>query len=95
MTYKSDIKYITKEKEVKLKSADVSEAIKSKPKKKIKLRLVGLDGNAFALLGAFQKQARKEGWTQEEVSQVINKATAGDYNLLVSTLAEHTESGGI
>ena len=29
------------------------------PNKKVKLKLVGLDGNAYALMGAFQRQARK------------------------------------
>lgn len=31
--------------------------------KTINLTLVGLDGNAFSLMGAFQRQARREGWT--------------------------------
>ena len=35
--------------------------------KKVKLELVGLDGNAFFLMGAFQRQARREKWTQEEI----------------------------
>lgn len=39
--------------------------------KKITLDLVGLDGNAFSLLGHFRKQAKKEGWSAEEIKQVI------------------------
>lgn len=34
--------------------------------KTVNLELVGTDGNAFAVLGAFRKQARREGWTKEE-----------------------------
>ena len=59
--------------------------------KKIKLNLVGLDGNAFALLGAFQNQARKEGWTDEEINVVSAKARSGDYNNLLRVLSNHTE----
>lgn len=59
--------------------------------KKVNLRLVGLDGNAFALLGAFQNQARKEGWTKEEITEVIDEATSGDYNNLLCTLMEYCD----
>jgi hypothetical protein len=60
--------------------------------KKIKLDLVGLDGNAFALMGAFQKQARREGWTQDEIKIVLDKCISGDYDNLIVTLWEHCES---
>lgn len=33
--------------------------------KKVTLELVGLDGNAFALMGAFAKRAKREGWEKE------------------------------
>lgn len=36
------------------------------PNKKVKLKLEGFDGNAFSLMGAFSKQARREEWTKEE-----------------------------
>lgn len=35
--------------------------------KKVSLRLVGLDGNCFALLGAFAKAARHQGWSKQEI----------------------------
>lgn len=56
--------------------------------KKVNLKLVDLDSNAFCLMGAFSKQARKEGWTKEEISVVINKCMEGDYNHLLRTLME-------
>lgn len=59
--------------------------------KKINLKLVGLDGNAFALMGAFRHQARKEGWSEEEVHSVLDEAMTGDYNHLLRTLMEHCE----
>ena len=56
---------------------------------KINLKMVGLDGNAFAIMGAFQRQARKEGWTQEEINEVLDEARSGDYSHLISTIANH------
>ena len=54
--------------------------------KTINLNLVGLDGNAFSLMGAFQKQAKKENWTPEEIEAVMSEAMDGDYNHLLNTL---------
>lgn len=59
--------------------------------KKVKLKLVGLDGNAFVLLEAFTNQAQKEGWSEEEIDQVITEATSGDYDKLLRTLISHCE----
>ena len=59
--------------------------------KKIKLDLVGVDGNAFSILGSFGSRARREGWTKEEIAAVREKATAGDYAHLVTTIAEYCE----
>ena len=59
--------------------------------KKVKLNLAGLDGNAFYLMGAFQKQAREEGWTREEIKEVLDECKSGDYNHLIVTLNEHCD----
>ena len=61
------------------------------PDKKVKLKLVGLDGNAFALMGAFQRQARKEKWTPGEIKMVLDESTSGDYDHLLATLMEVTK----
>ena len=63
----------------------------TKVEKRIKLQLVGLDGNAFALMGAFQRQARREKWTAEEIDAVLEDARSGDYNHLLGVLIEHCE----
>ena len=60
--------------------------------KKIKLDLVGLDGNAFALMGAFQKQARREGWTKDEIKIVLDKCTSGEYDNLIITLLDNCDA---
>lgn len=57
--------------------------------KKIDLQLVGLNGNAFHLLGAFAAQARRESWTKDEINAVLTKAMAGNYDHLVCTLHAH------
>ena len=59
--------------------------------KKIKLNLEGRDGNAFSLMGAFSRQAKREGWNQEEIGEVLKKAQSGDYNNLLQTLIAHTK----
>jgi hypothetical protein len=63
----------------------------SLPNKKVKLKLVGLDGNAFALMGAFKCQAERERWAKEEIKQVIDQCMAGDYDHLLVTLMEVTK----
>jgi hypothetical protein len=57
--------------------------------KKIKLKLVGLDGNAFSVMGAFSRQARKEGWTTEEIDTVLKEAMSSDYRHLLATIANN------
>jgi hypothetical protein len=59
---------------------------------KVKLNLVGLDGNAFSLMGAFQRAARRQGWEKTEIDAVLNKCTSGNYDNLLSTLMANTES---
>jgi len=62
--------------------------------KTIDLELVGLDGNAFALMGAFSRQAKHEGWTREEIETVLSAAKSGDYNNLIAVLDTHCEPTG-
>lgn len=53
---------------------------------RLNLNLVGLDGNAFALLGHFQKEAKKAGWSEEEKNKTLQEAQSGDYDHLLKTL---------
>jgi hypothetical protein len=57
--------------------------------KKVKLKLVGIDGNAFSIMGAFRSAAIKQGWTSQEVNSVIDKAMEGDYYHLLKTIQEN------
>jgi hypothetical protein len=51
----------------------------------IRVRLVGEDGNAFAILGRCQRAAREAGLPQDEISRFFAEATAGDYDTLLVT----------
>lgn len=55
------------------------------------MQLVGLDGNAFSIMGAFQKNARKQGWTTDEINAVLNEAKNGDYNHLLATIMDNVD----
>jgi hypothetical protein len=53
---------------------------------KPKLKLVGTDGNAFALLGKASECARKNGIN---FAPIMREATSGDYDHLLATLAKY------
>lgn len=58
---------------------------------KVKMTLEGLDGNAFAILGVFRREARKQGWPEAEIERVSDEAKAGDYDHLLQTIISNTE----
>jgi hypothetical protein len=60
-----------------------------KPKKQISLDLDGLDGNAFVIMGAFSKQAKRESWPQSDIDLVLTEAKKSDYDHLLITIMEH------
>lgn len=60
-------------------------------KSKVVMQMVGQDGNAFAILGRFTAAARKAGWTPDEIKEVTNEATKGDYSHLLCTIMDNVE----
>lgn len=52
---------------------------------KINVKLTGTDGNAFAILGACRKAARKAGLGDTEVTEFYKEATSGDYSQVLAT----------
>lgn len=60
------------------------------PDKKVVLNLVGLDGNAFFLLGAFRQAASRQGFDKEFINNVMAEAKDGDYDHLLLTLLKYT-----
>ncbi len=51
----------------------------------IQVKLVGEDGNAFAIIGAVRKALRRGGVGPEEVSAFSDEATSGDYDNVLAT----------
>lgn len=61
-------------------------------KEKVTVRLVGEDGNIFAILGRCTEAMRKSGWMSEDVNkfreEVVN---SGDYNLALAKILDYVE----
>lgn len=55
------------------------------------MKLVGEDGNAFAIMGRFIREARRAGWSQKEIDVVLNEAKSSDYNHLLATISDYVE----
>jgi hypothetical protein len=51
----------------------------------IQVRLVGEDGNAFAILGRVTKAMRRAGVPKSETDLFFKEAMSGDYNRLLAT----------
>ena len=51
----------------------------------IKVKLIGRDGNAFAILGAVIRELRRNGVSQDEINAFEEEATSGDYDNLLGT----------
>lgn len=50
---------------------------------KKKYNLVGVDGNAYSIMGYVIKAMRESGFTKEEIQKYQDDAMAADYNHLV------------
>ena len=63
------------------------------PAKTVELSLVGLNGNAYCLLGSFQEQAKKENWSRSDIDLVLTEARKSNYNHLLQVLLAHCNKG--
>lgn len=50
-----------------------------------KYDLVGVDSNAYSIMGYVRRAMRMEHYSQEEVNNYIKDAKSGDYNHLLAT----------
>jgi hypothetical protein len=55
------------------------------------VKLVGRDGNAFAVMGTVCEALRKAGASAETISQYRRKSMSGDYANLLATAMEYCE----
>lgn len=51
----------------------------------IHVKLVGTDGNAFAIIGKVREALRKAGVSSEERQLFMDEATSGDYDNVLQT----------
>ncbi len=56
-------------------------------KEKLPGGLVGVDGNAFSIMGQFKQDAKRAGWDKAEIKVVIDAAMKGDYNNLLAVIS--------
>jgi len=57
----------------------------------VRCELVGVDGNAYVLMGHWQQCAKRAGRSKEEIKAVLDDAMSSDYNHLLYVLSEHSE----
>lgn len=51
----------------------------------VEVRLVGGDGNAWAIMGAVARALRKAGVSDEEIAEYEKESMSGDYDHLLAT----------
>ena len=54
----------------------------------ITVNIIGINGNAFCILGVCTREMRKHKLPQSEIDSFMNEATSGDYNHLLCVVAE-------
>lgn len=52
-------------------------------KNKKKYSLIGVDGNAFSIMGYVRRAMKETGFTREEIEAYTKDATSGDYKHLL------------
>jgi len=57
----------------------------------IKVKLIGQDGNAFAILGAVRTALQRGKVPKEEIDLFLKEAMSGDYNHLLCTCTDWVE----
>jgi hypothetical protein len=62
---------------------DIEDAVKEHGK--VACQLVGLDGNAFSIMGRVARALRKGGWPAEKVKLVEEEMMSNDYDHLLRT----------
>jgi hypothetical protein len=51
----------------------------------IKVKLVGTDGNAYAIMGNVQKALRRAGVSKEQIDLYLKESMSGDYDNVIAT----------
>jgi len=48
------------------------------------VKLIGQDGNAFAIMGNIKRALKRAGADREYIDEYLKEATSGDYNTLLT-----------
>lgn len=59
------------------------------PKTNVTVKLIGNDGNAFAILGAVQSAMRKAKVEKEVIDEYLKEAMSGDYDHLLCVTMDY------
>ena len=59
---------------------------------RVRVRLVGEDGNAFAILGRTRRALQNAGASPDDVAEFLREATAGNYDQLLATVMRWVEA---
>ncbi len=57
----------------------------------VKVTLVGLDGNAFSIIGRVLKAMQRAKLTKEQRDEYVSEATSSDYNHLLQTTMDFVD----
>ena len=55
----------------------------------VTVSLVGIDGNAFNLIGRVRTELRRAGYDKDFLEQFTKEATSGDYFHLLNTIGKY------
>jgi len=61
------------------------------PKAKPKVKLIGEDGNAFAIMGKVTKALRRAGADEEYIEKYMNESMKSNYDSLLMTAMEYAD----
>lgn len=61
------------------------------PGEKLKVSLIGKNGNVFAILGECNRVMRKAGVSKEEIDEFTRVAMSGDYDHVLRTVMKNFE----
>lgn len=54
--------------------------------------LLGIDGNAFSIIGNVKRALRRNGASSEYIEAYVKEATSGDYDHLLAASVEYLEA---
>ena len=57
----------------------------------VRVKLIGADGNAFALIGLVRRALREAGYGEDFIRAFMDDATSSDYQHLLAVIADTVE----